>query len=350
MQNIRVLVIDDSAFMRKMISDILNQDDQIQVVGTARNGQDGIQKIKSLSPDVITLDVEMPVMNGIEALEKIMKECPVPAVMVSSVTKSGADSTLQALHLGAIDFITKPSGSISLDIYKTEYEIISKVKHAATVNVHQIHTKATLPKPASSRTDSTVSQKKKIVVIGVSTGGPRALQSLIPALPDDFPAPILIVQHMPAAFTKSLAERLDRESKLSVKEAVNGEILSKGVVYIAAGDYHLEIKRTGTSLTALVVQSEPVNGHRPSVNKLFESAADLKHYEKYALILTGMGSDGSKGIQTLKEKDKGTKVIVESEESAVIFGMPKAALNTKEVNHVVSIDQMGSLLCELVQN
>ncbi|SET41129.1 two-component system, chemotaxis family, response regulator CheB [Salinibacillus kushneri] len=350
MRTIRVLVIDDSAFMRKMISEILSQDEQLEVIATARNGQDGLEKINKLSPDVVTLDVEMPVMDGFEALQQIMKEYPLPVVMVSSLTKSGADSTLKALQYGAIDFITKPSGSISLDMYKTEQEMIMKVKQAAKVDIRQIDNKTNLSLPIAMKPQRSQHKSKKIVVIGVSTGGPRALQKLLPILPKDFPAPILVVQHMPGGFTKSLAERLDRESSLTVKEATNGEFLSKGNIYIAPGDYHLEVRKIGISLTAFINQTEPIGGHRPSVNKLFESVADLGNYQKYALVLTGMGSDGSIGIKTLKEKDPDTTIVVESKESAVIFGMPKAAIETNQVSHVVRIEEMGSLLSELIQN
>jgi two-component system, chemotaxis family, protein-glutamate methylesterase/glutaminase len=348
MKSIRVLVIDDSAFMRKVIKDMLESDQRIQVIATARNGEDGIRKIKKLSPDVVTLDIHMPVMDGITALQYIMGECPVPVVMLSSATAEGADKTLQAISNGAVDFITKPSGSLSIENGQITKEIISKVIAASGVSIAE--------KPEETKIQSTdipVQNRKQtysrtIVTIGTSTGGPRALQQVIPCLPADFSAPILIVQHMPPGFTKSLAERLNSMSAVHVKEAVHGEVLEDGTAYIAPGNYHMHVKKRGIAMVVELSQKEPVNGHRPSVDVLFESAGDLDQTNKIAVILTGMGSDGSNGIKRMKTIDPSTITIAESEKTAVIYGMPKSAVKTNCVNHIVALNQVADTLENLV--
>nr|WP_042224090.1 chemotaxis response regulator protein-glutamate methylesterase [Oceanobacillus manasiensis] len=347
MNLIRVLVIDDSAFMRKIIKDMLESDQHIQVVATARNGEDGINKIKKLSPDVVTLDVHMPVMDGITALQHIMHECPVPVVMLSSATAEGAEKTLQAISNGAVDFITKPSSNLTMENGQIVQEIINKVIAASGVTMiegpEEDHVLSTeLPVQNGLQQYS-----RTVVTIGTSTGGPRALQQVIPGLPADFPAPVLIVQHMPPGFTKSLAQRLNSLSPINVKEAVQGEVLENGTAYIAPGDYHMRIKKHGTTMLLELSQDPPVNGHRPSVDVLFESASDLNQTNKIAVILTGMGSDGSNGIKGLKMKDPSTITIAESEKTAVIYGMPKAAVKTNCVNHVVALNQVAETLKKL---
>jgi two-component system, chemotaxis family, protein-glutamate methylesterase/glutaminase len=351
-----VLVVDDSAFMRKMIADILQQDSSISVIGTARNGKDAIEKARELQPNVITMDIEMPLMNGLEALKIIMDTNPLPVIMLSSMTKSGAESTIQALDLGAVDFITKPSGAISLDIETIKEEIINKVKHAAIANIESITNKAVehsinfpIEQPTTPITNGNYKRRKKIVAIGVSTGGPRALQKLLPKLPQNFPAPIVIVQHMPQGFTKSLAERLNKLCNITVKEAENGEFLRNGTAYIAPGNYHFMVKKLGTALTAYLEQSEPLGGHRPAVNKLFYSIASITNFQKIAVVLTGMGQDGALGVKALREQDSSTTVLVESEESSVIFGMPKAVMNLNKVDYVVHIEEMGQTLCKVME-
>ncbi|NLB88230.1 MAG: chemotaxis-specific protein-glutamate methyltransferase CheB, partial [Syntrophomonadaceae bacterium] len=242
----RVLVVDDSAFMRKVISDIINNDPELEVVGRARDGLDAIKKIKELKPDVVTMDIEMPGMDGLSALAKIMEECPVPIIMLSSLTKSGAEQTVKALSLGAVDFIPKPSGQISLDIDKVKDEIISKIKIVAgtkqklknfNIISQYVEDKAT---KGNKNIDSRRSLEN-LVVIGTSTGGPKALHQVIPKLPSSINAAILIVQHMPPGFTRSLAERLDSISQVKVKEAENNELIVPGCAYIAPGDYHLTV-------------------------------------------------------------------------------------------------------------
>ena len=357
MNNIKVLVVDDSAFMRKMIREILESDPFITVIDTARNGKEGVEKALALLPDVITLDVEMPIMNGIEALDAILQKKSVSVVMLSSLTKEGADSTIQALNRGAVDFIPKPSGSISLDIEKIKNEMIYKVKNAAKAKVKRETKSSSIRtnkvthsfEPMVPKRKSTFKYRKKIVAIGVSTGGPRALQTLLTSLPKDFPAPILIVQHMPAGFTKSLAERLNKICDITVKEAEHGEFLQDGIAYIAPGNHHLSVKKLGTSITAYIDQTDPVGGHRPSVNYLFDSIVPLSNYQKTLVVLTGMGSDGSNGLQNIKQSDPNTKVIAESEETAIVFGMPKAAISTSLVDYVVPIDEIGNVLCKVLE-
>lgn len=354
MEQIRVLVIDDSAFMRKMISDIIDSDPRLQVIGTARNGETGIQKIRELSPDVVTMDVNMPVMDGISALQVIMRTNPVPVIMLSSQTANGTEETIKAIENGAVDFIMKPSGEISLNIDIIKNEIISKVIAACH---------ATLPSKETSRKANRMavqekefiqprksSNKRTIVILGTSTGGPRALQKVLTNLPKDFKDPLLIVQHMPPGFTKSLAKRLDTLCHLHVKEAEHGELLKEKTVYIAPGDYHMRVEPRGTELVINNMKDEPINSHRPSVDALFESVSVLKNINKVAVVLTGMGSDGSDGIQKLKQTDENCIVISESEETAVIYGMPKAAYETGAVDQVLPLEQVGEFLGKITQS
>ncbi len=350
MNSLKVLVVDDSAFMRKLISDFLNNEPNIEVIGTARNGQDCLLKLQTLKPDVITMDVEMPIMNGLEALKEINTHYRIPVIMLSSTTKQGAENTIIAMQAGAVDFIAKPSGSISLDLHKVRDEIVTKVLHSSRVNITELIKPLQNKKISYNINDSTSIKelnnkgvKKKILCIGTSTGGPRALQYVLTKLPGNFTAPILIVQHMPAGFTQSLAKRLNSICEIEVKEAENGEILKKGVAYIAPGGWHMKIKEVGTSLAIRLDQSEIRNGHRPSVDVMFESVSRLKDYSKVAVIMTGMGSDGAKGLIQLKNGGN-TKAIAESEKTSVVFGMPKVAIETKQVDEVANVDEIAEVI------
>ncbi|MBM7692245.1 two-component system chemotaxis response regulator CheB [Peribacillus deserti] len=354
MEIIKVLVVDDSAFMRKLITGFLAEHNLIKVVGTARNGKDAIEKVKSLLPDVVTLDIEMPIMNGLEALENIMKEKPTPCIMLSSTTLEGAENTLNAIALGAFDFIPKPSGAISLDLHKVKELLISKVLAAGSADVNILREQSernTYSIDSSSSTGDSqpslteqLGQKsedgKKIICIGTSTGGPGALQNVLSEISADFDAPILIVQHMPEGFTSSLANRLNSLSKIHVKEAEEGENLQKGTAYIAPGGYHLRVKNNGQNLAVSLGKDAARNGHRPSVDVLFESAAELEDYMKIAVIMTGMGSDGSKGLQSMK-KSGITKAIAESPDTSVVFGMPKAAIATRCVDAIEDVNNIA---------
>lgn len=345
MDTIRIVVVDDSAFMRKMITDILSSDNRLEVVATARNGEDGLRKINTFKPDVATLDVEMPVMDGITALQNLMVSIPLPVVMLSSVTEEGAMKTVQAISNGAVDFITKPSGAISLDLDKIKEEIINKVVTAAQANISKSQSISSTGKITG--VDS-IKYDKTIVGIGTSTGGPKALQKVLSELPDDCSAPILVVQHMPAGFTKSLANRLDAMMPIKVKEAVHGEIVLQSTVYIAPGNYHMKVRKVGTALAIELSQEEPVFGHRPAVDKLFESIAFVQNVNKVAVVLTGMGSDGAEGITIIKKNDPDAIIAAESENSSVVYGMPKAAVKTNHVDHIVHLHQVADTITKLV--
>lgn len=367
MAKVKVLVVDDSAFMRKLISDFLSEQVEIEVIGTARNGEDALKKCRELKPDVITLDVEMPVLNGIEVLKMIMAEKPIPVVMLSSTTKEGADNTLQAIQAGAVDFVAKPSGSISIDLHKIKLELIEKVLSASKANLSKLkdftdHSKPAFIKKNSDRLVAADQNKvnkaysagsmrnnhtRKIVCIGTSTGGPRALQQVLTALPKDLDAPVLVVQHMPAGFTKSLANRLDSLSQIAVKEAEDGELVQKGIAYIAPGGWHLGLKSVGTSLAISLCQSPPRNGHRPSVDVMFESISRIPSYSKVAVVMTGMGADGSKGLIEMK-KQGSAKVIAESQETSIVFGMPKAAIATNLVDEVTNVEKIAESIMKYI--
>ncbi|MCA1030091.1 chemotaxis response regulator protein-glutamate methylesterase [Bacillus timonensis] len=350
MKKIKVLVIDDSAFMRKLITDFIEQDPRMEVVSTARNGQEGILKVKELHPDVVTLDVEMPVMNGIEALEIIMNDSPVPVVMLSSTTKIGSENTIHAMQLGAIDFITKPSGAISLDLYKIKDDLINKIYNASKANIHAIKNSQTIFKNPIIHDEKcskmvlgpSRKSKNKIICIGTSTGGPRALQQVLTRIPASINAPIVIVQHMPPGFTKSLAMRLDSMCEITVKEAINGEIIQNGVAYIAPGGFHLKVKKVGLGTLTLCIEDSIVrNGHRPSVDTLFESVSLLKEFEKVAVIMTGMGSDGTVGVKSLKKSGQ-TICIAESKDTSIVYGMPKSVIDTNLVDQVLKLDEIAN--------
>jgi len=368
MEQIKVLIVDDSAFMRKLIADFLSEEPRITVIGTARNGEDGIKKIKELKPDVVTLDVEMPVLNGISALKRIMEENPVPVIMLSSTTLEGADNTLHAMQIGAIDFIAKPSGSISLDLYKVKKELVDKVISASSVKVKKILNLSNkgqstiIPQRDYSKIESIFpekqiqksvavgkwsSTKQKLILIGTSTGGPRALQHVITKLPKDINAAILIVQHMPPNFTKSLANRLDALSEITVKEAVHGELIKKGVAYIAPGGFHLKVKSVGRNIAVHLDQTEPINGHRPSVDVMFQSASNIDHYKKIAVVMTGMGSDGKNGLVALANQGE-IKAIAESKETSIVFGMPKAAIATNYVDNIENVENIAETIMKYV--
>ncbi len=332
---LKVLIIDDSAFMRKALKNILKTNPRIEVF-TARNGLDGIEKIEDLNPDVVTLDIEMPVMNGIETLKHIMKTHPLPVVMISSYTQEGVDITLECLHLGAVDFIGKPSGEISLDIEKKAKEIVNKVIAAASVKMNRLK-KEKLKK--DERKDKVIKRLKsgtiEVVAIGTSTGGPQTLIQIIPQLNNDIDVPIFIVQHMPPKFTRSLAERLNSMSKIRVKEADNNEEVEINTAYVAPGDWHMKLKKQILKEGyRIVLSKEPTDHlHRPSVDVLFYSVADTFKNRTLGILLTGMGRDGADGMRKIKQE--GGITIAEDESTAIIFGMPAAAIQEGSADFVV---------------
>lgn len=352
MKKTRVLIVDDSAFMRKVISDIIAREFDLEVIGTARNGQEALDRISDLKPDVVTMDVEMPVMDGLQALEKIMRTDPLPVVMLSSLTQAGADLTMRALQLGAVDFIPKPSGTISLDIEKVAGDIVKQIRLAAGVRVNltrltaaaanyvktEIKPAAPVPKPPMSG-----GLLDKLVVLGTSTGGPKALHEVIPNLPGNLGAGVLVVQHMPPGFTKSLAERLNSMSAVTVKEAEHGETVQTNCVYIAPGDYHLKVKRitegNGKKLTVNLTKDPLESGHRPSVDAMFESAVAEYWAPMVGVIMTGMGQDGARGVIGIKQK--GGRVIAEDKSTCIVYGMPKAVVEAGNADRVVPLQQIA---------
>ncbi|SFP08146.1 protein-glutamate methylesterase/protein-glutamine glutaminase [Salibacterium halotolerans] len=342
---IRVLVVDDSAFMRKLISDYINEDPDMTAADTARNGKDALEKARNGRFDVITLDVEMPEMDGMEALCSIMETCPHPVIMVSSLTRKGAQQTITALESGAVDFVAKPSGSISLDLHHVKEEIIEKIRTAAQVEVKQKNEPpaSTVMHKAQDEPDGIFLEGKKTVAIATSTGGPKALQVLLSDLPKDLPAPVFVIQHMPPAFTRSLAERLNQRSSLFVKEAEDGEIAKTGTVYIAPGGRHLAVRRMGRSLVTEVLDTSPVNGHRPSADVLFSSLAAVDGFSHVGIVLTGMGSDGSAGLVEMKNAQK-CLLITESQRTSIVYGMPKAARQRAAAEYSLDLGDIAGFL------
>jgi len=346
MKKIRVLVVDDSSFMRKIISDIINSDSELEVVDTAKNGKEAIEKIHIHKPDVLTLDVEMPVLDGLSALETIMKEVPTPVIMLSTLTKEGADATLRALELGAIDFITKPSSIFKVNTEDMRLELIMQLKMASKVRMGKgVKIPATqVSKPVVEKKRRRVKSRSsgmanRIIAIGTSTGGPKALQFVVPKLPGDLEASVLIVQHMPRGFTKSLAERMDSMSELNVKEAEDSDVLEAGWVYIAPGDFHMRVIKENGKLVIRLGDDGTVTGHKPSVDALMDSIAELNMNDVIGVIMTGMGSDGAKGLSKLKRNKN--YVIAQDEESCVVFGMPNSAIKLDAVDKVVTLDQIS---------
>ncbi len=350
---IKVLVVDDSAFMRKLVQEFLSEHSQIAVVGTARNGEDALAKVRLLKPDVVTMDVEMPVLTGLEALKQIMKEYPLPVIMLSSTTTKGAENALLAMDYGAVDFVAKPSGTISLDLHLVKEELIQKVLHAAEATLRPNLIKPKIKNLYNSKKEPEITDSKyggsdqQVVLIGTSTGGPRALQEVLSKLPADLKAPVIIVQHMPPGFTKSLAQRLDQLSALKVKEAEEGDICMNGHAYVAPGDFHVNLN-AGKQLTISLSKEPPVSGHRPSVDFLFDSASHLKGIKKVAVIMTGMGADGSKGLVRLNQTGSVVS-IAESKETCVVYGMPKAAVATGLVTYTEPLNEIANRIVKLAE-
>ncbi|MEM2241972.1 MAG: chemotaxis response regulator protein-glutamate methylesterase [Candidatus Bathyarchaeia archaeon] len=319
-------MVDDSALMRKMIKDLLNSDPEVTVVGTAVNGVDALEKIRELSPDVVTLDVNMPKMDGLETLKRIMSEHPLPVVMLSNLTKEGAEATLKALEYGAVDYIAKPSGEISLDIEKVRGELITKVKTAARAKL--IRHKPILPLEISS------CKIDRVVLIGASTGGPPAIEKILSCLPEAAP-PILIVQHMPPGFTRSFAERLNRYCKFEVKEAEEGDRIQPGKALIAPGGYHMIV---GSDKRVHLDESPPIHGVKPAVDPMMMTAAEVFKSKNVGVLLTGMGSDGALGMKMVKQH--GGYTIAQDEETSVIFSMPKAAIEAGCVDKILPLAEI----------
>ena len=336
---VRVLVVDDSALMRKLIPQMLAADESIEVVGTAMDGNFCLKKIEELKPHVVTLDLEMPGMNGIDTLKEIMRRQPTPVIVVSSHSTEGASVTMKALGLGAFDFVTKPKDATA-HMAETAQELIAKVKAAAECKLKPRMLPGVPPKaeklPASSAAPN------KVIAIGVSTGGPQALEYVLAQLPGDFPGAIAIVQHMPEGFTDMFARRLDELCALRVKEAQSGDALQPGRVLICPGSRHMKVKRLPLGDVVVLSDEARVNGHRPSADVLLRSVAEEFKTQAVGLLMTGMGDDGAEGLGALKKA--GGITIAQSEESCVVYGMPKAAIERGYATRVVGLDVMSATL------
>lgn len=347
MRKVRVLVVDDSVVVRRMVTDVLSSDPLIEVVGAAANGRIALAKIPQVNPDLITLDIEMPEMDGLEALRAIRETYPtLPVIMFSTLTERGAAATLEALSLGANDYVTKPSnvGKASLALDRISEELIPKIKVfcATVVGPNEIPdhpVPATEPVRLRPVKDRPKRQKPEIVAIGISTGGPTALFALLPTLPADFPAPVVIVQHMPPMFTALLAERLASLSAVTVSEATIGESLEPGHVWIAPGDYHIALARDGNSILMRTHQGPPENSCRPSVDVLFRSVAEVYGPRSLAVVMTGMGKDGLRGCEDIHEV--GGQVVVQDEASSVVWGMPGFVAQAGLADNVLPLDRIG---------
>lgn len=342
-KKIKVVVVDDSAFIRDMFTKMLSSDPDIEVVGAAMDPLVARDMIKRLNPDVITLDIEMPRMDGISFLEKIMSLRPMPVVMVSSLTQKGAEETIHSLELGAVDCIGKPQGE-DADITLLKTELISKVKAASRARVKYIDA-STLKekrKPISA-TKGGFDPKKHILAIGSSTGGVEALREIIPFLPENS-FPVVIVQHMPEKFTEAFAQRLDSISSIKVQEAKDKQPIEPGNVYIAPGDRHMEVKlnRTGEGFYCVLQDGENISGHKPSVDVLFESMASNVGNRALGLILTGMGKDGTKGIMAMKQA--GAYTMCQDEATSVVYGMPKAAYLSGAIDKQLPLEKIADHL------
>lgn len=344
---IKVLVVDDSALVRKIITDILESDPQIEVVGTANNGKTAIFKTKVLDPDVITMDIEMPIMNGLDALKHIVQTNPKPVIMMSVLTQDGAEPTFKALEYGAVDFIPKPSSILSLSVEEIGSLLIGKVKSVYKSKIRLLRKDSALPEVEQlpvKQAELKGTTTSRVVAIGTSTGGPSALLSVFKGLPQGFPAPVLVVQHMPEGFTKAFAERLDGNCALSVKEAEDGDEILPGHGYIAPGHSHIVVERKNTRDVIRVVKGEKVSGHRPSIDVLFDSVAYAYKKESIGVIMTGMGRDGATGILHIKKS--GGSTIAQNEETSVVYGMNRVAVEMGAIDTIVPLMDIPKKIIE----
>lgn len=339
----RVLIVDDSALMRQMLTAILSSDPGIEVIGTAPDPLVAREKIKALNPDVLTLDVEMPRMDGLAFLEKLMTLRPMPVVMVSSLTDKGAEVTMRALELGAVDVFCKPGDNAAGGLQAHAQELIGKVKAAALARVRPLGDR---PRPPQTQLAVTTLYKStdRLVAVGSSTGGVEALRDIILALPADSP-PMVVTQHIPPKFSASFAERLDGLAAVRVKEATDGERIIAGHVYIASGDRHLAVRRSGAQLICHCYDGPLVSGHKPSVNVLFQSVAETCGAKAVGVILTGMGRDGADGLLAMRKA--GAATIGEDESSCVVYGMPKAAFELGAVERQLPLSQIAEEILRL---
>ncbi|HVX64649.1 MAG TPA: chemotaxis response regulator protein-glutamate methylesterase [Pirellulales bacterium] len=346
MPKIRVLLIDDAVVIRRLVGDVLNADPGIEVVGTAANGRIGLAKIPQVNPDLVTLDMEMPEMDGLETLKALRKTYPkLPVIMFSTLTARGAAATFDALALGANDYVTKPAnvGSVAAAIERVREELVPKIKafcpHLAVQPPSPVAVSPVRPvaRPAPPRLPPS---RIELVAIGASTGGPNALAAVLPALPADFPVPIVIVQHMPPVFTRSMADRLNAQAAIGVSEATAGESLQAGHAYVAPGDFHMTLGRDAVGAKIRLHQGPPENSCRPAVDVLFRSVAESFGGRVLAVILTGMGKDGLNGCQNLR--DAGAQILAQDEATSVVWGMPGFVARSGLADQVLPLDRMAS--------
>ena len=337
-----MLVVDDAVVVRKLLTAVIDEDPDLEVVGIAANGVIALSKIEQLKPDIITLDIEMPEMDGLATLREIRKrDRHLPVIMFSTLTERGASATLEALSLGASDYVTKPAnvGSVTAAMEAVRRELIPKIKAFCRRHV---------PPPAPPMTmrvvPTPITGRCNLVAIGSSTGGPNALSTVLAQLPSGFDKPIVIAQHMPAVFTRYLAQRLDSGSKIRVREAVHGDVLEPGLALVAPGDFHMSLRRTAGGVAVVLDQSPPVNFCRPAVDVLFKSAAEVYGGDVLAVVLTGMGHDGRAGCAALKQR--GGTVIVQDQASSVVWGMPGAVFQSGLADATVTLDDVGMTITQ----
>jgi len=344
---IDVLVVDDSPLMRRIITSMLESDPRIRVVSTAADGYEAIEKVEALRPDVVTLDIQMPRMDGLEALRQIMRRAPTPVVMLSGVKE--ATAAVQALALGAVEFVAKPSGTISIDLYKVRDELISKVKLATLVNLDRVvaRMEPLVPPLSLSPPMGRMKGGAWMLAIGASTGGPRALYQVIRCLPAELPSSVLIVQHMPAGFTTSFARRLDQCSPLHVEEARDGQAVTMGAAYVAPGGVHMVVAKERDQPTIRLQDTPPVNSVRPSADVLMASVARLNGARSVGVLLTGMGADGAEGLAQIKAA--GGITLAQDKESSAIFGMPKAAIERGVVDRVLPLSEIPHAIVAAIE-
>ena len=343
----RVIVVDDSALVRGLLSEIINRQPDMTCIGAAADPIVAREMIRNLNPDVITLDVEMPRMDGIDFLARLMRLRPMPVVMVSTLTERGADVTLKALELGAVDFVAKPKIGVSDGLRQLGADITEKIRTAAKARVHRLTAPAVAPGTPPARPAAMAGlgrlSTEKIIFLGASTGGTEATREVLVGLPADFPA-VMITQHMPPGFTKSYANRLNGLCRIRVAEATDGERVLPGHAYIAPGGYHMSVERSGANYIARVQDGDPVNRHKPSVEVLFDSAARLVGRNALGVMLTGMGGDGARAMRGMR--DAGSYNLVQDEASCVVFGMPREAIAHGAANEVLPLHQIAPRLIE----
>jgi two-component system chemotaxis response regulator CheB len=356
MSKIRALIVDDSALVRQMLTEILSSDNSIEVIGAASDPFMAREKIKQLNPDVLTLDVEMPRMDGITFLRNLMRLRPMPVVMVSSLTEHGASITLQALEIGAVDFVTKPRIDIAHTLDQYSEEIIEKVKMAARARLQAdrpaafpiaIQPKLSADAVIESRQTTYFRTTDRIIAIGASTGGTEAIKQILTVMPADSPG-MVITQHMPEAFTASFAQRIDSLSPMVVGEAKDGEQILQGHAYIAPGNHHLLVSRSGARYLCRISDGPPVNRHRPSVDVMFRSVADCAGPNAIGVILTGMGDDGAQGMKEMH--DVGIPTLAQDEKTSVVWGMPGSAVKLGGVDDILPIDKISGRIMALVSD